>query len=161
MYLYLKDTANKYTFKLKTSSNSNDEGNENEAENKNDEANAEDPAAEVKNENDDETATEKNELVEADKAADDEDAKNDPKSSKKKVDDKDKRSAKKFVRLLCVHCRIECVTFKVKFLPTRSWNGKIKYNKNIYRITIIICTVVHINQYWDDLVYDKRPNWHE
>lgn len=38
--------------------------------------------------------------------------------SPKKDDDKEKR-LKKFVRLLCVHCRIESATFKVRFKASK------------------------------------------
>lgn len=80
----------------------------------------------------DESNAETNEML-VDKSSDNED-------DEKKGDEKEKR--KKFVRLWCVHCRIESATFKVNisvffFLP---------FNKNIFR-SIELC----LNYFFDHL----------
>lgn len=54
---------------------------------------------------------EANKTVSTESNAGDADRKDDADKKKLKIDDKEKR--KKHVRLWCVHCRIECATFKV------------------------------------------------
>lgn len=111
--------AKKSIVKKTMPSNSNDgaeSNNENEMEvteeDKDDVAEDEDEDAGdgVKAENEiDNSETIKTDAMDIDKMAD---AEKDDKKKIKTDDNKEKR--KKFVRLWCVHCRIECATFKVK-----------------------------------------------
>lgn len=124
---------------------------------------ATDSANESEDKKETESTEEKTEAGEGDEAHVDKSTDNE--DDEKKGDDKEKR--KKFVRLWCVHCRIESATFKVR----RNENIKclsLQFNciSTLYvytfrRITTIISIVAAINWSSADMGWNKRLAWLE
>lgn len=96
---------------------------------------ATDSANESEDKKETESTEEKTEAVEGDEALVDKSTDNE--DEEKKGDDKEKR--KKFVRLWCVHCRIESATFKVSYETKTSKTNHLKP----VLIELHLCVFVH------------------